>query len=132
MKVEALDHLVVNVLDTERSAWWYEQVLGMRRLNYTSSSGQPRTAVLFGQQRINLRQVEIDQAEWITGRNAADGSEDLCFLVEGRPEEVLAHLHAHNIDVIEGPVARNGAIGTLTSIYCRDPDGNLIELSSYQ
>ena len=63
---------------------------------------------------------------------SAAGSDDLCFLTSSTPDEVVAHLKAHGVAIEEGPVAKQGARGTLRSVYCRDPDGSLIEISSYE
>lgn len=131
MKVDAIDHLVINVRDVERSCRWYQQVLGMERLKYGKSPDRPRTAMLFGHQRINLRPVDVASTEWETASHAAAGSADLCFLTELSPDEVVAHLGTCRVDGIEGPIKRDGARGSITSVYCRDPDGNLIEISSY-
>ncbi|MDQ1187059.1 VOC family protein [Agrobacterium larrymoorei] len=131
MNVYAIDHLVINVRDVERSCRWYEQVLGMERLNYGKSPDRPRTAMLFGQQRINLRPVDVASTEWGTASHAAAGTADLCFLTRLSPDEVVTHLGTCMVDVTEGPTHRDGARGSMTSVYCRGPDGNLIEISSY-
>ena len=132
MKIEALDHLVVNVTDVERSAAWYARVLGMRRLDSEQQSGQPpRTAMLFGRQKINLRPMGATKEAWFTADHAAAGSDDLCFLTEATPDAVVAHLTACGVAVVSGPEPRSGARGTIQSVYCRDPDGSLIEIASY-
>ena len=69
---------------------------------------------------------------WFTADHETPGSEDLCFLTTSSPEEVVAHLKANGVAIEKGPVARQGARGTLRSVYCRDPDGSLIEISSYE
>ncbi|UHS59964.1 VOC family protein [Agrobacterium vaccinii] len=132
MNVESIDHLVVNVTDAERSAQWYQRVLGMRRLDYGQDPDHPRTAMLFGHQRINLRPIAVSKQEWFTADHDAAGSDDLCFLTASTPEEVLAHLDTCGVDVISGPDTRSGALGPIRSIYCRDPDGSLIEIASYE
>jgi len=130
--VDALDHLVINVTDTNASAEWYERVLGMTRIVFDPGHGKaPRISMRFGQQKINLRPVTIDKVEWFTADHEAAGSDDLCFLTSAGPEAVIAHLRACGIAIEEGPVKKQGAIGALTSVYCRDPDGSLIEISSY-
>jgi catechol 2,3-dioxygenase-like lactoylglutathione lyase family enzyme len=132
LKIEALDHLVLNVTDPEVSANWYQEVLGMTRAETTSSQGEsPRISVKFGAQMLNLRPVAASKAEWFTADHEGAGSDDLCFLTQSRPEAVTAHLQAHGVRIEEGPVEKRGARGTLISIYCRDPDGSLIEISSY-
>jgi len=69
--------------------------------------------------------------EWFTADHETPGSEDLCFLTSSTPDEVVAHLKANGVTIEEGPVNKQGARGTLRSVYCRDPDGSLIEISSY-
>lgn len=132
LQITALDHLVVNVTDVERSASWYGRVLGMRRFDSEQQPGQPpRTAMLFGQQKINLRPVSAGKNDWFTADHEAAGSDDLCFLTDATPEEVVAHLAACGVAVEAGPGPRSGARGPITSVYCRDPDGSLIEIASY-
>ena len=82
-------------------------------------------------QRINVRPKDADKAEWFTADNQAAGSDNLCFLTSSAPEEVVAHLKANGVTIEEGPVDMQGARGTIRSVYCRDPDGSLIEISSY-
>lgn len=132
MNVESIDHLVINVTDVEQSAQWYQRVLGMRRLDYGQDPDHPRTAMLFGHQRINLRPVAVSKKEWFTAEHDAAGSDDLCFLTSSTPEEVLVHLDTCGVDVVSGPDMRSGARGPIRSIYCRDPDGSLIEIASYE
>ncbi|RVT69221.1 MULTISPECIES: VOC family protein [Rhizobium/Agrobacterium group] len=131
MEVSAIDHLVINVTDVERPAAWYVQVLGMKRLEYGSDRGHPRKALMFGSQRINLRPVAITKQEWLTADYEAPGSDDLCFLTTSSPQAVVAHLKECGIEIVSGPDRRDGARGVLHSVYCRDPDGSLIEISSY-
>jgi len=127
--VDRLDHLVVTVQDVELAAAWYQKVLGMERLTF---GPQLRTALAFGGQKINLRPVEATQQEWWTGaEGGAPGTADLCFIVTVDAEQVLAHLQRCGVRVEQGPVAQDGALGPITSVYCRDPDGNLIEISTY-
>lgn len=130
--VDALDHLVLNVADAEASARWYERVLGMTRAVFDPGHGKaPRISMKFGRQKINLRPVQTDKVEWFTADHEAAGSDDLCFLTAATPEAVVAHLRVCGVAIAEGPVKKQGAVGTLTSVYCRDPDGSLIEISSY-
>lgn len=132
LTVDALDHLVVNVTDAEASARWYERVLGMTRVVFDPGHGKaPRISMTFGRQKLNLRPATTDKAEWFTADHEAAGSDDLCFLTSAGPDAVIAHLRACSITIEEGPVKKQGARGTLTSVYCRDPDGSLIEISSY-
>ena len=132
LAVTALDHLVVNVTDVEASARWYETILGAAREDFDPGQKKPRrTSVKFGTQKINLRPVGADPVEWFTGAHATAGSDDLCFLTDTAPNDVAAHLRAHDVAIEEGPVTKQGARGPIRSVYCRDPDGNLIEIASY-
>jgi catechol 2,3-dioxygenase-like lactoylglutathione lyase family enzyme len=132
LTVESLDHLVINVHDVEVSAAWYQSVLGMIRQDSDPKPREkPRTSLKFGKQKINLRPVTTSKEEWFTGDNEIAGSNDLCFLTQSNPDVVIKHLGAHGIAVEQGPVQKQGDTGALISVYCRDPDGNLIEISSY-
>jgi catechol 2,3-dioxygenase-like lactoylglutathione lyase family enzyme len=130
--VEALDHLVVNVKDVEVAASWYEHVLGMKRVVTEPRPGRRVTSVHFGRQKINLRPHTATQEQWFTGRQVAPGSDDLCFLTKSTPQQVVDHFKSCGVAIEEGPGEKSGALGTIVSVYCRDPDGNLIEVSSYK
>lgn len=133
LAVTGLDHLVVNVADVEVSAAWYARVLGMVRQDFNPGQGKAqRVSMVFGQQKINLRPALADTLEWFTARHAKAGSDDLCFLTTATPEAVVGHLQSCGVAIEEGPVAKQGARGVLTSVYCRDPDGSLIEIASYR
>lgn len=133
LQVDALDHVVVNVTDVERAADWYARVLGMNRQNFDERGGKSqRVSMTFGRQKINLRPVTADKIEWFTADHEQAGSDDLCFLTTATPQQVVDHLKACGVDIEEGPVKRQGAVGTLNSVYCRDPDGSLIEIASYE
>src|SRR6202043_1341467 len=129
VKVNALDHLVINVADAARSAEWYRKILGMEIRIFDPGQGKTiRTSLVFGNQKINVRPRDADKVEWFTADHEAAGSDDLCFLTTSTPDEVVAHLRANAVAIEEaGP--RQGARGTLRSVYCRDPDGSLIEIS---
>jgi catechol 2,3-dioxygenase-like lactoylglutathione lyase family enzyme len=132
LTVQALDHLVVQVSDLEVSAKWYESVLGMAREDVPHGDGNPlRTEMKFGRQKINLRPIMTSKEDWFTADHEAVGSEDLCFLTDRTPDEVVRHLQAQGVLIVAGPGPRRGARGTLMSVYCRDPDGSLIEIASY-
>jgi len=126
--IDRIDHLVLNVADLETSAAWYQRVLGMEREEFGPNR---RTALKFGGQKINVRPADSDPGTWVTGVNDKPGSADLCFITGARPEEVIAHLQACGVAIQAGPVERAGALGQMRSVYCRDPDGNLIEISTY-
>ncbi|ORB73667.1 VOC family protein [Mycobacterium scrofulaceum] len=131
LTVERIDHVVLNCNDAEATAAWYERVLGMRREVFGPSN---RIALRFGEQKLNLRPVGAlaDDPEWVTGSVEAAGAADLCFITRGSPDEVRAHLVECGTDIVAGPVARTGALGPMTSHYCRDLDGNLVEIAVYR
>ena len=128
--VERIDHIVLNCKDVEATASWYERVLGMRRETFGPSN---RTAVCFGNQKINLRPIGAlaDDPDWVTGSVEAAGSEDLCFITRATADEVRAQLAGWGVEIVSGPVTKIGALGPMTSHYCRDIDGNLIEIAVY-
>jgi catechol 2,3-dioxygenase-like lactoylglutathione lyase family enzyme len=133
LNIERIDHLVLIARDVEKSATWYQWVLGMVREDHVvASNGAVRTSVKFGNQKINIRPVDANQEEWITAGNMSPGNLDICFLTNAKPDFVMAHLNALGVAVREGPSRKRGAQGTLTSVYCNDPDGSLIEISSYE
>jgi catechol 2,3-dioxygenase-like lactoylglutathione lyase family enzyme len=131
--VDALDHIVINVRDVDVAAAWYQRVLGMTRDVWDAGPGRgPVVSMKFGRQKINLRPIAATQAQWFTGKQVAPGSDDLCFLTKATPQEVADHLRACGVDIEEGPTQKRGAMGPIMSVYCRDPDGSLIEISSYK
>ena len=133
LTVHALDHLVINVSDVDASARWYEAVLGVTREDFDPGQGKPkRMSIKFGQQKINLRPVTADPVEWFTGKEPKAGSDDVCFLPWSSPDDGVAHLGENGFSGEQGPVTKQGARGALASVYCRDPDGNLIEIASYR
>jgi catechol 2,3-dioxygenase-like lactoylglutathione lyase family enzyme len=126
--VDRLDHLVINCRDLEVMASWYQRVLGMERFTF----GEPRREALrFGGQKINLRPHDAPTSAWIAAANTSPGTQDLCFVVTLTALDVVAHLHECGVTIETGPVERDGALGPMKSVYCRDPEGNLIEVSSY-
>jgi catechol 2,3-dioxygenase-like lactoylglutathione lyase family enzyme len=131
--VSALDHIVINVSDVARTAQWYQKILGMEIKVFDPGHGKAkRTSLGFGDQKINVRPRDADKVEWFTADHEMAGSDDLCFLTTSTPDEVVAHLTANGVAIEEGPTNKQGARGTLKSVYCRDPDGSLIEISSYE
>ena len=125
MKVTGFDHLVLTVRSIDATVAFYERALGFRREVF----GAGRIALRFGDCKLNLHGPGNDIA--LKAAAPAPGSVDVCLLVE----DVAAaeqHLRGIGVDIIEGPGERNGACGAMTSIYLRDPDDNLIELSTYK
>ncbi|KIF04560.1 glyoxalase [Streptomyces sp. RSD-27] len=125
MRVTGLDHLVLTVADIERTIDFYERVLGMRAVTF----GDGRRALTFGPSKINLHQAGRELLPHAT--HPTPGSADLCLVADTPHEQILAHLAVCGVPVEEGPVPRTGARGPITSTYLRDPDGNLIEVSTY-
>ena len=125
MLITALDHLVLTVADIPRSVDFYTRVLGMQEITF----GEGRIALLFGQQKINLHQQ--GQEILSNAKNAACGTADLCLLTDTPLETVLQELQQQGIAPISGIVPRTGAVGKIESVYLRDPDGNLLEISRY-
>jgi catechol 2,3-dioxygenase-like lactoylglutathione lyase family enzyme len=126
--VDRIDHIVINCTDVEITASWYQRVLGMEREEFGDTK---RTALKFGGQKINLRPISADPAAWPSGLAIHAGAADLCFISAVGSDEVLEHLVGCGITIIDGPVGRQGALGDMMSVYCRDPDGNLVEIASY-
>jgi catechol 2,3-dioxygenase-like lactoylglutathione lyase family enzyme len=126
LTIERIDHVVLNCRDAAVTAAWYQRVLGMTREEFGAHG---RIALTFGRQKLNVRPTGAP--DWPTGAVDAPGSLDLCFITASSPDEVAAHLGECGIAIAEGPVTKTGALGAMTSIYCRDPDGNLIEIASY-
>jgi catechol 2,3-dioxygenase-like lactoylglutathione lyase family enzyme len=127
--IDRMDHIVINCKSVEITAAWYQRVLGMEREDFGE---QHRTALKFGGQKINLRPIDADVRSWPTGVCAEPGAVDICFITAVPPEEVVGHLHDNGIQILQGPIEKAGALGPIRSVYCRDPDGNLVEISSYQ
>ena len=126
MQPIGLDHLVLTVADPEATARFYG-ALGMEARSFRAADGSVRQALHFGAQKINLHVAGSEFAPH--ARAPAPGSADLCLLMEGTAEDVAEGLAAAGIAVEQGPVGRSGATGPITSLYVRDPDGNLVELS---
>lgn len=125
MKISHLDHLVLTVADIEISCQFYQSALNFEVITF----GENRKALQFGHQKINLHQVSKEFEPKALRPTA--GSADLCFIAETPLEEVIKHLQQLNIKIVEGPIQRTGAVGKIVSVYLRDPDQNLIEISNY-
>ncbi|NKB61086.1 MAG: VOC family protein [Gammaproteobacteria bacterium] len=125
MELDRLDHLVLTVADIDVTARFYGRVLGMKKVTFKGD----RVALEFGQQKINLHQSGCE-FEPRAGK-VQPGSADLCFIAATPLEQVIEVLSGFGIEIIDGPVKRTGACGSIVSVYIRDPDGNLIEISNY-
>jgi catechol 2,3-dioxygenase-like lactoylglutathione lyase family enzyme len=125
ISIERLDHFVLTVRDVEATCRFYARVLGME----SRAFGDGRQALHFGAAKINLHQ-QGREFEPKAARPVA-GSADICLIAATPLAQVTEHLQACGVDIIEGPVRRTGALGAMQSVYFRDPDGNLIEVSNY-
>lgn len=125
MKIDSLDHFVLTVKDIAATCDFYSKALGMQVVTF----GGGRKALTFGSQKINLHEQgkEFDPK----AHSPMPGSGDICLITSLALPEVIAHLNACKVEIIDGPVKRTGAVGVLLSIYFRDPDLNLIEVSNY-
>jgi len=121
--IDHLDHIVLTTAHTEQCIDFYTRVLGMKFERF----GEGRMALKFGGQKINLHEKgkEFEPRAAL----AAPGTLDICFIAAIRLEDVIARLAACNVPIIEGPVMKTGAQGPIRSVYVRDPDGNLVEIS---
>lgn len=125
MKITRLDHLVLTVESIEKTCDFYGRILGFEVITFLGD----RRALKFGQQKINLHQVGHEfEPKALTPKA---GSGDLCFIAETPVDQVIAELRAAQVEIELGPVERTGAIGKIRSVYLRDPDQNLIEISNY-
>ncbi|MEZ8034326.1 VOC family protein [Vibrio satsumensis] len=125
MEVSHLDHLVLTVKNIEITVDFYQRVLGMKPIQF----GEGRLALSFGNQKINLHQLGKEFEP--KAKRVQAGSADLCFVTNTPIVEVVEHIQAQGVVIEEGPVPRTGAMGKIVSVYIRDPDGNLIEISNY-
>ena len=125
MQIDRIDHIVITAFDVERTLDFYSRVLGMEPITFAGG----RRGLAFGRQKINLHQAGREYEPKALKPNP--GSMDLCFITETPLDEVIAQLKAQGVAIAEGPVPKTGALGPMTSVYFRDPDGNLIEVSNY-
>jgi catechol 2,3-dioxygenase-like lactoylglutathione lyase family enzyme len=125
MMIESIDHFVITVADQEATLAFYEKTLGFARL---IEPGKP-AALKFGTQKINVHQ--IDRTFEPKAVRPTRGSADFCLVTAQPLEEIQQHVENSGVTIEVGPVQRTGARGEMTSIYFRDPDGNLIEVSEY-
>jgi catechol 2,3-dioxygenase-like lactoylglutathione lyase family enzyme len=125
MRLLRFDHIVLTVADIDATIDFYRRVLGMQAVAFAAG----RKALAFGDQKINLHQRGSEFEP--KARAPTPGSADICLIASMPIAEVLAHLDQCEVPVLEGPVPRTGALGPITSVYFRDPDGNLIEVANY-
>ncbi|MEO3413154.1 VOC family protein [Roseovarius sp. CAU 1744] len=123
--LKSLDHLVLTVADIDRTCAFYHEVLGCEVVTF----GAGRKALRFGEQKFNLHQAGHEFEP--KAQTPRPGSADLCLITEDPIDRVETELRRAGIEIEEGPVARTGATGAIESVYIRDPDGNLLELSNY-
>ncbi|MBY0571112.1 MAG: VOC family protein [Burkholderiaceae bacterium] len=125
MKISRIDHVVLTVANIDATCEFYSQVLGMDVVTF----GEGRKALTFGQQKFNLHQAGKEFEP--KASRPTPGSVDLCLISETPLNQVVSELEAAGVKVTEGPIQRTGAMGPIVSVYFRDPDHNLIEVSNY-
>jgi len=125
MEIDRLDHLVLTVRDINATCEFYTKVLGMRKVTFAGG----RKALTFGSQKINLHEYGNEFEP--KSQSPTPGSADLCFITQAPLAEVVEHIRSCGVEILEDPADRIGALGPIMSIYFRDPDGNLIEVSNY-
>ena len=125
MQIDRIDHIVITAFDVQRTLDFYSRVLGMEPITFAGG----RRGLAFGRQKINLHQAGREFEP--KALKPTPGSIDLCFVTETPLEEVMSQLRSHGVAIAEGPVPKTGALGPMTSVYFRDPDGNLVEVSNY-
>jgi catechol 2,3-dioxygenase-like lactoylglutathione lyase family enzyme len=126
LQIKQLDHLVLTVKNIRETVNFYVSVLGMARETF----GEGRVALKFGRQKINLHEAGKEFEP--KAAHPLPGSADLCLVTDTELRVAMAHVQSRGVDILDGPVRRTGANGPMLSFYIRDPDLNLIEISSYQ
>ncbi len=125
MKIDRIDHIVITARDVGKTAEFYRRVLGMEIVTFAGG----RIALSFGRQKINLHQAGAEVEPHAAAPQV--GGADFCLIAEGAIEEIAAHIEGNGVTLEIGPSPRTGATGAITSVYFRDPDGNLVEISTY-
>lgn len=125
MKIDRIDHVVLTAFDVDRTIDFYTRVMGMEAITFAGG----RRGLAFGRQKINLHAAGREFEP--KALKPTPGSLDLCFITETPLEDVVARLKDNGVVVADGPVQKTGALGPMMSVYFRDPDGNLIEVSNY-
>ncbi len=126
MQVQSIDHVVLTVKDVDVTAEFYQRVLGMELISFGVNN--ERKALGFGQQKINLHALDHEYEP--KAARPAGGSMDICLITKTPIVKVIAHLQSIGVFIEQGPVNRTGAAGPILSVYIRDPDQNLIEVSN--
>jgi catechol 2,3-dioxygenase-like lactoylglutathione lyase family enzyme len=126
ISIDRIDHIVLTVFDLDRTIDFYARVLGMEPVTFAGG----RRGLAFGRQKLNLHQAGREFEP--KALRPAPGAIDICFITLMPLEDVMARLKAAGVAIIEGPVPKTGATGPMMSVYFRDPDGNLIEVSNYE
>ena len=130
LDLDSIDHIVMQTFDVSETIKFYTEILGMTHIEFQPPTGEPaRQSLHFGAQKINLHDVSAPFVPH--ARNPAAGAIDLCFITRQSIGDWQRHLSKCGIGIEVGPVRKIGANGPLSSIYIRDPDGNLIEISNY-
>jgi catechol 2,3-dioxygenase-like lactoylglutathione lyase family enzyme len=123
--LDRIDHIVVTAWDVDRTIDFYRRVLGMEPITFAGG----RRGLAFGRQKINLHQAGREFEP--KALKPAPGSIDLCFIASTPLAQVVEHIESCGVAIVEGPVPKTGALGPMRSVYIRDPDGNLVEISNY-
>jgi len=126
IKIDRIDHVVLTVFDIERTLDFYQRVLGMEPVTFAGG----RRGLAFGRQKLNLHQAGREFEP--KALKPAPGTLDFCLITETPLADVMEALESHGVALIQGPVDKTGAMGPIKSVYFRDPDGNLVEVSNYE
>jgi catechol 2,3-dioxygenase-like lactoylglutathione lyase family enzyme len=124
--IDRIDHIVVTAWDVDRTLDFYQRVLGMQPITFAGG----RRGLAFGRQKINLHQAGHEFEP--KALKPTSGSIDLCFIATTPLAEVVEHIKSCGVAIVQGPVPKTGALGQMQSVYIRDPDGNLVEISNYE
>lgn len=125
LKIDRIDHVVLTVFDVERTIDFYSRVLGMEAVTFAGG----RRGLAFGRQKFNLHQAGREFEP--KALKPAPGTMDFCLITETPLADVIESLKSQGVAIIQGPVDKTGAMGPIVSVYFRDPDGNLVEVSNY-
>ena len=130
LKIQSIDHIVMQAADVAATVAFYTEIMGMEHSEFQPPTGGPvRQSLHFGNQKINLHNASSPYIPH--AKNPVAGSVDLCFITNQPLGDWQQHLANHGVEIEDGPVRKTGANGPLLSVYIRDPDDNLIEISNY-